>query len=424
MSEKPLTKNFRPDGKPLNINEYERQGGYQGLRKALKMLPSQIQQMVIESNLLGRGGAGFPTGKKWSFVPMGADAPRPKYMAVNADEMEPGSFKDRVLMEGDPNLVVEGAIISAYAVEAEAVYFFIRWGYKQSTERISRAIAEAYEKNYLGKNIMGSSYNIEMYVHTSAGRYMCGEESSLINALEGKRGIPRTKPPYAVTCGLWGKPTVVDNVETVANVPHIVTNGAKWFKGLSLTEEGGTKIYGVSGKVKRPGWWELPMGTVMGDIIQEYAGGMSDGLKFKGLLPGGASTSFVTEKHFATKMDFASMAKTGSGLGTGTMTVLDDKSCPVGMVNNIENFFARSSCGWCTPCREGLPWVSKILNEMENGRGKAGDIELLNEHTVLLDTGHTFCALAPCAMNPLRSALEYFGDDFERHISEHRCPWR
>jgi NADH-quinone oxidoreductase subunit F len=253
---------------------------------------------------------------------------------------------------------------------------------------------------------------------------MCGEESSLINALEGKRGIPRTKPPYVVTCGLWGKPTVVDNVETLANVPHIVTNGAKWFKGLSLTEEGGTKIYGVSGKVKKPGFWELPMGTTIGEVIEGHAGGMSDGLKLKGLLPGGASTSFLTEEHFDIKMDFASMAKTGSGLGTGTITVLDDKTCPVGLVNNLEKFFARSSCGWCTPCREGLPWVSKILNEMENGRGKPGDIELLQEHTILLEPGHTFCALAPCAMNPLRSALKYFGDDFQRHISEHCCPWR
>jgi NADH-quinone oxidoreductase subunit F len=246
----------------------------------------------------------------------------------------------------------------------------------------------------------------------------------LINALGGKRGIPRTKPPYAVTCGLWGKPTVIDNVETVANVPHIVTNGAKWFKGLSLTEEGGTKIYGVSGKVKNPGFWELPMGTAIGEVIQEHAGGMSEGLKLRGLLPGGASTSFLTEKHLDVKMDFASMAKTGSGLGTGTMTVLDDRTCPVGLVDNLEKFFARSSCGWCTPCREGLPWVSKILSVIEAGEGKSGDIDLLREHTFLLESGHTFCALAPCAMNPLRSALEHFGEDFERHITGHCCPWR
>jgi NADH-quinone oxidoreductase subunit F len=422
--EKPLTKNFRPDNLVYSLSEYESRGGYEGLRKALKMPPREIHQIVIDSKLLGRGGAGFPTGKKWSFTPMGETARRPKYFAVNADEMEPGSFKDRVLMEGDPNLIVEGAIISSYAVEAQVAYVFIRWGYNLATERMNKAIAEAYEKNYLGKNIIGSGYNLEMFIHTSAGRYMCGEESSLINALGGKRGLPRTKPPYAVNCGLWGKPTVVDNVETVANVPHIVSKGAKWFKDLSLSDEGGTKIYGVSGKVKRPGWWELPMGTTMGEILLEQAGGMSDGLKFKGLLPGGASTAFLTGEHLNLKMDFGSVSKAGSGLGTGTMTVLDDKSCPVGLIDNLEKFFARSSCGWCTPCREGLPWVSKILDAMEKGRGQKGDIELLKEHTVLLDTGHTFCALAPCAMNPLRSALKHFGDDFEKHISQHRCPWK
>ncbi|MGD0076989.1 MAG: NADH-ubiquinone oxidoreductase-F iron-sulfur binding region domain-containing protein [Sedimentisphaerales bacterium] len=422
--EKPLTKNIKPDGGALSLSEYEKRGGYEGLRKALKMPPKEIQRIVTEANLLGRGGAGFPTGKKWDFVPMGEDVRKPKYLAVNADEMEPGSFKDRVLMEGDPNLVVEGAIISAYAVEAETAYIFIRWGYKLSTERMGKAIAEAYKKGYLGRNIMGSPYSLDMFIHTSAGRYMCGEESSLINALEGRRGVPRPKPPHSVTCGVWGRPTVVDNVETVANVPGIVTNGPEWFRKLSLTEEGGTKIYGASGKVKRPGWWELPMGTTIGEVIEDYAGGMSEGLKLKGLLPGGASTSFLTDKHLDVKMDFASMAKTGSGLGTGTITILDDKTCPVGLVDNLEKFFARSSCGWCTPCREGLPWVSKIMNAMEFGQGQEGDIELLEEHTFLLETGHTFCALAPCAMNPLRSALQYYRDDFRRHISEHRCPWK
>lgn len=422
--ENPLTKNIRQDGEVLSLNEYEKRGGYEALRKALKLPAKEIQRMVLESNLLGRGGAGFPTGKKWNFVPTGEGVRGPKYFAVNADEMEPGSFKDRVLMEGDPNLIVEGAIISAYAVEAEAVYIFIRWGYNLSAGRMNKAIAEAYLKNYLGKNIMGSSFSLDMFVHTSAGRYMCGEESSLLNALEGGRGIPRPKPPHSVICGLWGRPTVIDNVETVANVPGILNNGSEWFRKLSLTGEGGTKIYGVSGKVKRPGWWELPMGTTIGDVIENCAGGMSDGLKLKGLLPGGASTSFLTSEYLNTKMDFTSMAKAGSGLGTGTITVLDDKSCPVGFVSNLEKFFAHSSCGWCTPCREGLPWVSKILNTMEAGQGRKGDIEILKEHTDLLQAGHTFCALAPCAMNPLRSALHYYRDDFEKHISEHRCQWK
>jgi NADH-quinone oxidoreductase subunit F len=421
--EKPLTKHIKSDREPLSIEEYEKTGGYQALRKSLRMSPKEIQQIVTASNLCGRGGAGFPTGKKWSFVPMGEDARRPKYIVVNADEMEPGTFKDRLLLEANPHSIIEGAIIGAYAIEADAAYIFLRWAYKLAEKRISKAVAEAYEKGYLGKNILGSAYNIGMYLHTSAGRYMCGEEDGLLDALEGKRAIPRTKPPYAVTCGLWGKPTVINNVETLANIPHIVANGADWFQKLSYTDEGGTKLYGVSGKVKRPGLWELPMGTTVREILEEHAGGMKDGFQFRGLLPGGASTCVFTEEHFDVRMDFTSTRKAGSNLGTGTMIVFDDKCCPVRMMHNLETFFARESCGWCTPCREGLPWVKKTLEAIENGQGQSGDIELLEEHTRLLGMGHTFCALAPGAMEPLRGTLKYFRKDFERHITEHHCPW-
>jgi NADH-quinone oxidoreductase subunit F len=422
--DKPLTQNIPPGGEPLDIEAYERKGGYRALRKALTMSPQEIQQMVTDSNLRGRGGAGFYTGTKWSFVPMGEKTRRPKYLAVNADEMEPGTFKDRLLLEGDPNGIVESAIISAYAIEAEVAYIFLRWAYKLAARRLTKAIAQAYEKKYLGKNILGSPYSLDLYLHTSAGRYMCGEEDGLLDALEGKRPIPRTKPPYPATCGLWGRPTVVNNVETLANVPHIVNNGAAWFKGLSHTDEGGTKLYGASGRVKRPGLWELPLGTTVGEVLHEYAGGMRDGLEFRGLLPGGASTDFVTKEHFSVRMDFASMEEVGSRLGTGTMVVLDDKTCPVGMVCNLEVFFARESCGWCTPCREGLAWVAKLLQAMEAGQGRPEDIALLQEHTELIRTGHTFCALAPGAMEPLQSALKYFRDDFDAHISQHRCPWK
>ncbi len=422
--EKPLTKNIKPNREPLNIEEYEKAGGYQALRKALSMSPQEIQQLVIASNLYGRGGAGFPTGKKWSLVPMGKDAHRPKYMVVNADEMEPGTFKDKLLLEADPHAVIEGAIIGACAIEADAAYVFLRWEYKLAEKRINKAISEAYEKGYLGKNILGSSYSLEMYMHSSAGRYMCGEEDGLLDALGGKRAIPRTRPPYAVTCGLWGKPTVVNNVETLANISHIIANGPEWFKKLSYTEEGGTKLYGVSGKVKRAGLWELPMGSTVREIFEEHAGGMRNGFKFCGLLPGGASTSVLVEEHLDSRMDFASMNKAGSRLGTGTMIVFDDTCCPVRLVHNLEKFFTRESCGWCTPCREGLPWVTKTLETIEKGQGKPGDIELLEEHTWLLGLGHTFCALAPGAMEPLRGMLKYFRRDFERHITEHRCPWR
>jgi len=422
--DKPLTQNIRLDREPLDIDEYERAGGYRALRKALQMSPLQIQQMVSASNLRGRGGAGFPTGRKWAAVPMGEKARRPKFLIMNADEMEPGTFKDRLLLEGDPNQIVESMIISGYAVEADVAYVFLRWAYKLAAARVTKAIAQAYEKGYLGKNILGSSYSLDIYVHTGAGRYMCGEEDGLLDALQGKRAIPRTKPPHSVTCGLWGKPTVVNNVETLVNVPHIVNNGPEWFRRLSRTEDGGTKLYGASGKVKQTGIWELPMGTTLGEIFHEYAGGMIDGYGFRGLLPGGASTSFMLEEHFDTQMDFTFPQQAGSRLGTGTLVVLDDKTCPVGMLLNLERFFARESCGWCTPCREGLPWIMRILGTMENGEGRSEEIGILQEHTWLLQLGHTFCALAPGAVMPLESALRYFRDDFDRHIREQRCPWR
>jgi NADH-quinone oxidoreductase subunit F len=421
--EKPLTQNIRA-GEPMDIGEYEKAGGYQALRKAIGMQSAEIQKMVKDSNLKGRGGAGFPTGLKWSFIPMGQTARRPKYMVVNADEMEPGTFKDRLLLEGDPNLVIESAIISSYAIEADAAYIFLRWAYKNSAARLEKAIAQAYEKKYLGKNILGSGYNLEMYLHVSAGRYMCGEENGLLNAIEGKRAIPRIKPPYPQNCGLWGKPTVVNNVETLANVTHIVKNGPEWFKKLSLTDEGGTKLFGVSGRVKKTGIWELPMGTTLGEIISDYAGGMADGYEFRGLIPGGVSTEFLLKEHFDVKMDYTNVQKYGSRLGTGTIIVLDDKTCPVGMICNMEKFFARESCGWCTPCREGLPWIAETLEAIENGEGRPEDLDFLLEQTELLAMGHTFCALAPGAMEPLASGLKYFREDFEKHITQHRCPWR
>ena len=420
----PLTQNIKPDREPLDIAEYEQAGGYRALRKAIRMSPSEIQQMVIDSNLRGRGGAGFPTGKKWSFVPMGDTARHPKFLVMNADEMEPGTFKDRLLLEGDPNLIVESVIISAYAIEAEVAYIFLRWAYRLAAQRVTKAIMQAYDKGYLGKNILGSPYSLDVYLHTSAGRYMCGEEDGLLDALEGKRAIPRTKPPHSVICGLWGKPTAVNNVETLANVPHIVTNGPKWFRSLSHTEDGGTKLYGASGKVKRKGIWELPMGTTLGEIFHECAGGMMPGYEFRGCLPGGASTSFMLQEHFGVRMDFTFPQQVGSRLGTGTIVVLDDKTCPVGMMYNLQRFFARESCGWCTPCREGLPWVMRILEAMEKGDGRPEEIGILQEHTWLLGLGHTFCALAPGAMMPLESALKYFRDDFDQHIRQRRCPWR
>ena len=424
-TEKPLTQRIKPGAPPPGIAEYERAGGYQALRKVVgRMSPSEVSEQVKNSNLRGRGGAGFPTGLKWSFVPMGPDAPQPKYLVCNADEMEPGTFKDRVLLEGDPHELIEGMILASYAIQARIGYVFLRDEYRLAGRLIEKAIAEAGERNYLGKNILGSGYDLDIHLHMSAGRYMCGEETGMLNALEGKRANPRAKPPFPPASGLFGKPTTINNVETLCNVPHIIRNGAAWFRGLSRSKDGGTKLYGASGKVKRPGLWELSMGTPIREILEEHAGGMRDGVRFRGLLPGGASTDFLTDEHLDTPMDFNEVQKAGSRMGTGTMIILDDQTCPVGMVSNLEHFFAQESCGWCTPCWSGLGWVERILCAIEEGRGQPGDLEKLAFQARFWAPGHTFCALAPGAAEPLQSALKYFRADFEQHINEKRCPWK
>lgn len=422
--ERPLTKNIRRKGEAPDLKAYQSSGGYQAARQALRMAPEEITEIVKQSTLRGRGGAGFPTGMKWSFVPMGKDAPHPKYLVCNADEMEPGTFKDRLLLEGDPNQLIEGIIIAACAIQADIAYIFLRGEYTLAAQKLERAIQEAYSNHVLGMDIFGSGRNLDLYLHLSAGRYMCGEETGLLNALEGKRANPRAKPPYPQVSGLWGKPTIVQNVETLCNLPHIIANGADWFKGLSRTKNGGTKLYGVSGKVKRPGLWELPMGTTIREILEEHGGGMRDGVKFRGVLPGGASTDFLVDEHLDVSMDFDEVQKAGSRLGTGTMIILDDKTCPVGMCWNLEHFFAQESCGWCTPCWSGLRFAARILKAMEEGQGRPGDIEKLEYLCWFCAPGNTFCALAPGAVEPLQSAVKLFREDFERHIREKRCPWR
>jgi len=422
--EKPLTQHINSLSNPLTLKEYQKVGGYAGVRKALKeMTPGEVTDMVKASNLLGRGGAGFPTGTKWSLVPMDANQGS-KYLVCNADEMEPGTFKDRYLLEGNPHQLIAGMILAAYAIQAGTAYIFLRWAYKKAEAILRDAIAEAYEAGLLGKNILGTGFNLEMNVHSSAGRYICGEETALLNSLEGKRATPRTKPPFPAISGLFGRPTVVNNVETLCWISHIVENGTEWFKGLSLTETGGTKLFGVSGKVKRPGLWELPLGTTVREILEEHAGGMLEGHGFRGLLPGGASTDFLIEKHLDIEMDFQTVAKAGSRMGTGTMIILDDKTCPVAFLHNIEKFFALESCGFCTPCREGLPWVEKILAAIESGKGRMEHLDILKFQTKYLAPGNTFCAHAPGAAEPLQSGLNYFYDDFVSHINQQKCPWK
>jgi NADH-quinone oxidoreductase subunit F len=423
--ERPLTRHIKPGSAAYDLNGYRKVGGYDGLRKALKsMSPAEITNIVRSSNLLGRGGAGFPTGVKWSLMPADDKSPKQGYLVCNADEMEPGTFKDRYLLEGNPHQLIEGMIITAYAIQAGKAYIFIRWAYRKAEALLRKSIEEAYKAGLLGKDILGSGFDLDLYVHSSAGRYICGEETALLNSLEGKRAVPRTKPPYPATSGLFGRPTVVNNVETLCWIPHLVENGPEWFKALSLTGTGGTKLFGVSGRVKNPGTWELPLGITVRELIEDYAGGMSPGYEFRGALPGGASTDFIVGEHLDVKMDFSTMAAAGSRLGTGTMIILDDKTCPVAFIHNIEKFFALESCGWCTPCREGLPWVEKMLASIEAGNGKIEYLDLLAFNADFFGPGKTFCAHAPGAAEPLQSGLKYFRDDFLKHITDKKCPWR
>ena len=413
----PLTKNIRTDRAFATLADYESTGGYQGLRKAISELqPKQVQQWVKDAGLRGRGGAGFNAGLKWSMAPLDADPAQVRYLIANADEMEPGTFKDRWLLERDPHQLIEGMIIAAYAVQAKIAYIFLRGEYRLAAQRLENALLEARSKGYLGNHVLNSAFNLEIYLHTSAGRYICGEETALLNALEGKRATPRAKPPFPLVSGLWGKPTVVNNVETLCNVPHILHYGVEWYQSLGRGVDKGSKIFGVSGRVKQPGLWELPMGTPIGEIIEEHAGGMRDGYKLRGFLPGGASTDFLLPEHLDVRMDYDAVAKAGSRMGTGAIIVLDDQTCPVQMVLNLEQFFAQESCGWCTPCRDGLPWTVTLLKDIISGLGRPEDLDTLAGLTQQLGPGNTFCALAPGAMEPLQSALKYFRADFERYI--------
>jgi NADH-quinone oxidoreductase subunit F len=421
----PLTKNIDMSRPPKDIAAYEAADGYQSIQAIAKgHAPDDVLQLVKDSGLKGRGGAGFPTGLKWSFVPQGENTPVQKYLVVNADEMEPGTFKDRLLMEGDPHLLLEGIIIAAYAIRASKAYIFLRGEYTVSEQALNIAIKEAYERGFLGKNILGTGFDLDIILHTSAGRYICGEETALLNALEGKRATPRAKPPFPQVSGLWGKPTIVNNVETICNLPGILTYGIEWYQSLTKGVDHGTKLFGVSGKVKNPGCWELPLGTPIRDLIEGHAQGMQNGLELRAFLPGGGSTDFMSPEHLDLKLDYDEIAKVGSRLATGTMIILDDKTCPVGMIGNLMRFFSHESCGFCTPCRDGLPWVDEIFQGFENGFGNEKDLQILHEHVDYLGPGRTFCALAPGAAAPLGSGLKLFKEDFEQHIIEKRCPYK
>tara|TARA_R110002167_G_scaffold144413_3_gene334625 strand:+ start:36488 stop:37768 length:1281 start_codon:yes stop_codon:yes gene_type:complete len=425
MTDLPLTKNIDMSRAPFDIGQYRQAQGYDAVLQMFKdMAPSDVLEMVKNSGLKGRGGAGFPTGLKWSFVPSGDDAPKTKYLVVNADEMEPGTFKDRLLLEGDPHLLLEGMLIAAYTIQANTAYIFLRGEYLRAEKLLREAIAQAHEQGLLGKNIQGSGFDLEIILHTSAGRYICGEETALLNALEGKRANPRAKPPFPQVSGLWGKPTIVNNVETLCNLPGILRYGVDWYKALGKGGDAGTKLCGVSGRVNNPGCWELALGTPIRELLEDKAGGMCAGYELRGFLPGGGSTDFLLPEHLDLTLDYDVIGKAGSRLATGTMIVLDDQTCPVGMVGNLMRFFSHESCGWCTPCRDGLPWIDEIFQRLEKGGGRAEDLQILTDHLEYLGPGRTFCALAPGAMAPLGSALRHFREDFDAHIHSGGCPWR
>ncbi len=416
----PLTWRLRARDAVTELADYEALDGYAALRQGLTQLsPGEVTQVVKDSNLRGRGGAGFPAGVKWSLVPMGAEAPRQKYLICNADEMEPGTFKDRLLLERLPHQLIEGMILAGYALQASRGYIFLRGEYVLATRRLEQALAQARQAGYLGENILGSGWSFDLFVHTGAGRYICGEETALINSLEGRRANPRAKPPFPQIAGLWGKPTVVNNCETLNCIPAIVRHGAEWFKGLSLGRslDSGTKLYGASGRVRHPGVWELPIGTTAREILEEHAGGMREDLALKAWLPGGASTDFLLPSHLDLAMDYDTIMKAGSRMGTGLIMAVDDRQSMVAVVRNLETFFARESCGWCTPCRDGLPWTVKLLSALERGEGEPDDLEILAQIARQLGPGKTFCAHAPGAAEPLQSALRYFREEFERGVA-------
>jgi len=416
-----LFKNRRP-GETVLLPEYEKSGGYQGLRDALKMEPSQVCDVIKASALRGRGGAGFPTGIKWSFFP--ADAPGEKYLVCNGDEMEPGTYKDRQLLLADPHQLVEGMAIAAYAMQTPVGYIFLRYAYEDCSQRVERAIEEALAAGYLGQNILGSGFDVELHVHRSAGRYILGEETALLNGLEGRRPNPRSKPPFPAQRGLFGKPTNVNNVETLANVPHILANGIMWFHDLALNpESAGTKLFGLSGHLNRPECFELPLGITLREVVEEVGGGVRGGKKFKACLPGGASTPYLTAEHLDLMMDFNPLEEVKSRLGTAGVTVFDEDTCMVAVTRNLNQFFARESCGWCTPCRDGLATVSWLLDRIEFGQATMDDLAMLKDQVRNI-RGRSFCALAEGAMGPVEALLRLFEDEIIDHIKQGKCPFR
>jgi NADH-quinone oxidoreductase subunit F len=403
------------------IDVYLQNGGYQALEKALKqMTPETIIDEVKKSNLRGRGGAGFPTGMKWSFVPK--DSPKARYVICNADESEPGTCKDRPLMEMDPHQLIEGMIIAGRAIGAHRGFIYIRGEYRYVLDLVDEAIAEAYQRGYLGKNILGSGFDYDLLIHTGAGAYECGEESALMESLEGKRGYPRIKPPFPAVVGLYGCPTIINNVETLSAVPAIIREGGEAYANRGTPKNGGTRLLCVAGHVNKPGIYEIPLGMNMKKFIYEMAGGIPNGTKLKAVIPGGSSCPLMTADEIDLPMDYDSVAKAGSMLGSGGMVVMDEDTCMVDMARRIMQFYAHESCGWCIPCREGTIWLRKMLERFHAGLGRPEDIDMVAELSKNM-LGRTFCPLGDAAAMPTISIVQKFRSEFEDHLNG-RCAYK
>jgi NADH-quinone oxidoreductase subunit F len=396
------------------IDVFLQNGGYQALEKALKqMTPETIIDEVKKSNLRGRGGAGFPTGMKWSFVPK--DSPKARYVICNADESEPGTCKDRPLMEMDPHQLIEGMVIAGRAIGSHLGFIYIRGEYRYVLDIVQKALNEAYERGYLGKNILGSGFDFDLIVHTGAGAYECGEESALMESLEGKRGYPRIKPPFPAVVGLYGCPTIINNVETLSAVPTIILGGGEAYANLGTPKNGGTRLLCVSGHVKKPGIYEIPLGMNMKEFIYGMAGGITGGKKLKAVIPGGSSCPLMTADEIDIPMDYDSVAKAGSMLGSGGMVVMDEDTCMVDMARRIMHFYAHESCGWCIPCREGTTWLRKMLERIHAGFGREQDIDMLSELSKNI-LGRSFCPLGDAAAMPTISIVQKWRGEFEEHL--------
>lgn len=403
------------------MEEYLAQGGYQALPKVLKgMQPAELIEMVKRSGLRGRGGAGFPCGVKWGFIPK--DSPKAKYLVVNSDESEPGTFKDRMLIEEEPHQLIEGIALASYAIGCHNAFIYCRGEFVKGAQVLGRALEEAYSRGYLGKNILGSGFDLEVLVHRGAGAYICGEETGLLESLEGKRGQPRMKPPFPAISGLYRCPTVVNNVETLSNIPHIVLRGADWFAGIGPPKSSGPRLFSVSGHVARPGNYELPMSITLRELVFEHAGGMRNGRHLKAVIPGGSSAPVLTEQHLDVTMDFDSLAAAGTMGGSGGVIVMDDTTCMVRVGEIVSRFYHHESCGQCTQCREGTAWLHKVLRRIEHGQGRKEDLDLLLDMCDNMK-GKTICVLSDAAAMPIESYLRHFRDEFERHVQERACPF-